>query len=65
MSNKIDYQQQLEKAKIVMSGMEVVPYTVARHIIQTLMEEKVNEAVDSVSNAIQEYVQAVKMLKDN
>lgn len=65
MSKKVDYLQELENAKIIVSGIEAVPFAVARHIVNSLIEDKVKEAVDSVSVAVQEYVNAVKMLNQD
>lgn len=61
MQKPVDYSKVLEEAKVYVDkvGMEMVPYSVARALLEELSAYKIDEALDSVSEALNTYFKEV------
>ena len=65
MQKKVDYAKVLEESKVFVDklGMEMVPYAVARQVVEELSAYKIEEALDSVSEALNGYFKQVDDLQ--
>ena len=61
MQKPVDYVKILEEAKVYVDkvGMEMVPYSVARAVLEEVSAYKIDEALDSVSEALNTYFSEV------
>lgn len=65
MQENLDFLKELEQVKVVINGIEMVPYTAAKHLLERLIEVKFTETVNSISSALQEYTKVAKELNKN
>ena len=65
MPEKVDHIKKLEESRMFIDklNMEVVPYSVAKSIIEEISSYKIEEALDSVSEALTGYFKQVNDLQ--
>ena len=65
MPEKVDHIKKLEESKMFIDklNMEVVPYSVARSIIEEISSYKIDEALNTVTEALNGYFKQVNDLQ--